>query len=164
MYTRRGIISENMYIVVMVKVWCWVSGKAKIERAGTHVTVVCAGRGTEAALQAANELSGNHGNYTHYYLIIHPKPKVIHTHLYIHTHIRSHNYKLNQHIHTKNYTYIVAHPNIHTENRIHTQTFISANTHVFTPKPIHTRIYIVSHPQTHIQTFTPKTIYTHPYI
>ncbi|XP_059045695.1 pyruvate dehydrogenase E1 component subunit beta, mitochondrial isoform X2 [Achroia grisella] len=33
-------------------------GKAKIERAGDHVTVVCAGRTTETALQAANELAG----------------------------------------------------------------------------------------------------------
>ncbi|XP_026759606.1 pyruvate dehydrogenase E1 component subunit beta, mitochondrial [Galleria mellonella] len=33
-------------------------GKAKIERPGQHVTVVCAGRATETALQAANELAG----------------------------------------------------------------------------------------------------------
>lgn len=33
-------------------------GKAKIERAGTHVTLVCAGKATDTALQAANELAG----------------------------------------------------------------------------------------------------------
>ncbi|KAJ8724221.1 hypothetical protein PYW08_015695 [Mythimna loreyi] len=33
-------------------------GKAKIEREGNHVTVVCAGRGTDTALQAAKELAG----------------------------------------------------------------------------------------------------------
>lgn len=33
-------------------------GKAKIERAGDHITLVCAGRGTETALAAANELAG----------------------------------------------------------------------------------------------------------
>ncbi|KAM3959959.1 pyruvate dehydrogenase E1 beta subunit [Aphomia sociella] len=32
-------------------------GKAKIERPGQHVSVVCAGRATETALQAANELA-----------------------------------------------------------------------------------------------------------
>ncbi|KAI5630795.1 transketolase, pyrimidine binding domain-containing protein [Phthorimaea operculella] len=36
-------------------------GKAKIERPGDHITVVCAGRATEHALAAANELAGNHG-------------------------------------------------------------------------------------------------------
>ncbi|XP_063827237.1 pyruvate dehydrogenase E1 component subunit beta, mitochondrial [Ostrinia nubilalis] len=33
-------------------------GKAKIEREGKHITVVCAGRATDTALQAANELAG----------------------------------------------------------------------------------------------------------
>ncbi|XP_045487909.1 pyruvate dehydrogenase E1 component subunit beta, mitochondrial [Pieris rapae] len=33
-------------------------GKAKIEREGSHITLVCAGRATETALQAANELAG----------------------------------------------------------------------------------------------------------
>ncbi|CAB3227474.1 unnamed protein product [Arctia plantaginis] len=33
-------------------------GKAKIERSGSHVTLACAGRGTEAALGAAKELAG----------------------------------------------------------------------------------------------------------
>ncbi|XP_045449040.1 pyruvate dehydrogenase E1 component subunit beta, mitochondrial isoform X1 [Melitaea cinxia] len=33
-------------------------GKAKIERPGNHITVVCAGRATDTALQAANELAG----------------------------------------------------------------------------------------------------------
>nr|QDR51020.1 Pyruvate dehydrogenase E1 beta subunit [Manduca sexta] len=33
-------------------------GKAKIERPGQHITLVCAGRGTDTALQAANELAG----------------------------------------------------------------------------------------------------------
>ncbi|KAJ2939025.1 hypothetical protein O0L34_g19003 [Tuta absoluta] len=36
-------------------------GKAKVERAGDHITVVCAGRGTEHALAAAQDLAGNHG-------------------------------------------------------------------------------------------------------
>ncbi|XP_053605591.1 pyruvate dehydrogenase E1 component subunit beta, mitochondrial isoform X1 [Plodia interpunctella] len=34
-------------------------GKAKIEREGKHVTLVCAGRGTETALKAASDLAGN---------------------------------------------------------------------------------------------------------
>ncbi|KAL0832388.1 hypothetical protein ABMA28_001813 [Loxostege sticticalis] len=34
-------------------------GKAKVEREGKHITVVCAGRATDTALQAANELAGN---------------------------------------------------------------------------------------------------------
>ncbi|XP_047531963.1 pyruvate dehydrogenase E1 component subunit beta, mitochondrial [Vanessa atalanta] len=33
-------------------------GKAKIERPGNHITVVCAGKATDTALQAANELAG----------------------------------------------------------------------------------------------------------
>lgn len=33
-------------------------GKAKIERPGKHITVVCAGKATDTALQAANELAG----------------------------------------------------------------------------------------------------------
>lgn len=33
-------------------------GKAKVEREGKHVTVVCAGKATETALLAANELAG----------------------------------------------------------------------------------------------------------
>ncbi|XP_068623380.1 pyruvate dehydrogenase E1 component subunit beta, mitochondrial [Battus philenor] len=33
-------------------------GKAKIERPGQHITVVCAGKATDTALQAANELAG----------------------------------------------------------------------------------------------------------
>ncbi|PZC79206.1 pyruvate dehydrogenase E1 component subunit beta, mitochondrial [Helicoverpa armigera] len=36
-------------------------GKAKIEREGKHITLVCAGRATDTALQAAKELSGNAG-------------------------------------------------------------------------------------------------------
>lgn len=36
-------------------------GKAKVERAGKHITVVCAGRATDTALQAANTLAGTHG-------------------------------------------------------------------------------------------------------
>ncbi|CAK1579767.1 unnamed protein product [Parnassius mnemosyne] len=34
-------------------------GKAKIERPGQHITLVCAGKATDTALQAANELAGN---------------------------------------------------------------------------------------------------------
>ncbi|XP_075976125.1 pyruvate dehydrogenase E1 beta subunit [Anticarsia gemmatalis] len=34
-------------------------GKAKIEREGKHVTLVCAGKATDTALQAANTLAGN---------------------------------------------------------------------------------------------------------
>ncbi|XP_023939605.1 pyruvate dehydrogenase E1 component subunit beta, mitochondrial [Bicyclus anynana] len=34
-------------------------GKAKIERPGSHITLVCAGKATDTALQAANELAGN---------------------------------------------------------------------------------------------------------
>nr|QDR50946.1 Pyruvate dehydrogenase E1 beta subunit [Heliconius melpomene] len=33
-------------------------GKAKIEREGKHITLVCAGKATDTALQAANELAG----------------------------------------------------------------------------------------------------------
>ncbi|XP_041968160.1 pyruvate dehydrogenase E1 component subunit beta, mitochondrial [Aricia agestis] len=33
-------------------------GKAKVEREGSHITVVCAGKATDTALQAANELAG----------------------------------------------------------------------------------------------------------
>ncbi|CAG9579535.1 unnamed protein product [Danaus chrysippus] len=33
-------------------------GKAKVERAGDHITIVCAGKATHTALEAANELAG----------------------------------------------------------------------------------------------------------
>ncbi|CAH2085159.1 unnamed protein product [Euphydryas editha] len=33
-------------------------GKAKIERSGDHITIVCAGKATDTALQAASELAG----------------------------------------------------------------------------------------------------------
>ncbi|XP_026333488.1 pyruvate dehydrogenase E1 component subunit beta, mitochondrial-like [Hyposmocoma kahamanoa] len=33
-------------------------GKAKVEREGKHITLVCAGRATDTALQAANDLAG----------------------------------------------------------------------------------------------------------
>nr|QDQ16908.1 Pyruvate dehydrogenase E1 beta subunit [Danaus plexippus] len=33
-------------------------GKAKVERAGDHITIVCAGKATHTALDAANELAG----------------------------------------------------------------------------------------------------------
>lgn len=36
-------------------------GKAKIEREGKHITLVCAGRGTDTALNAAKELAGSSG-------------------------------------------------------------------------------------------------------
>jgi hypothetical protein len=48
------------------------AGKAKVEREGSHVTVVCAGRATDTALQAATHLAAQ-GQY----------PTQIHT--YIHT-------------------------------------------------------------------------------
>ncbi|KAJ0178013.1 hypothetical protein K1T71_006886 [Dendrolimus kikuchii] len=36
-------------------------GKAKIERPGDHITVVCAGKAIDTALEAATTLAGNHG-------------------------------------------------------------------------------------------------------
>lgn len=36
-------------------------GKAKVEREGKHITLVCAGRGTDTALNAAKELAGSAG-------------------------------------------------------------------------------------------------------
>lgn len=44
------------------------TGKAKIERPGKHITVVCAGKATDTALQAANELAGTgNSNFYLYY-------------------------------------------------------------------------------------------------
>ncbi|XP_012546310.1 pyruvate dehydrogenase E1 component beta subunit isoform X1 [Bombyx mori] len=36
-------------------------GKAKVEREGRHITLVCAGRGTDTALKAAEQLAGSKG-------------------------------------------------------------------------------------------------------